>query len=50
MEALAGQVAAFDRMTARYFTAPVMSASEAALSAFNNAAGKSGGSGSGSGS
>ena len=37
MEALAGQVAAFDRMTARYFTAPVMTVSEAALAAFNGA-------------
>ena len=50
IDVLAGQVASIDRMTARYFTAPVMAASEAALSAFNGGASKSGGSGSGSGS
>ncbi len=51
LEALAGQVAAFDRMTARYFTVPVMTASEAALTAFSGGTAKSGGaSGSGSGS
>lgn len=50
MEALAGQVAAFDRMTARYFTAPVMAASEAALTAFNGAKATPAASGSGSGS
>jgi hypothetical protein len=31
METLAGQVASFDRMTARFITQPVMAASEAAL-------------------
>jgi hypothetical protein len=48
IDVLAGQVASIDRMTARYFTAPVMAASEAALSAFNGAKPAAASSGSGS--